>query len=133
MKTEEELHAQLVEYFTGLEGESLAPAMDIDGKFTFVTVAFCKPSDAQAFVKVSGKYPVTRADKAVAVGVALAQFSPDVELAEDGKTDSHSVISTGIHALCSSVAAKFMSEVALQQIVGQAQMVMRKRAELTDD
>lgn len=132
MKTEEELHAQLVEYFTGLEGESLAPAMDIDGKFTFVTVAFCKPSDPEKFVKPS-KYPVTRADKAVAVGVALAQFSPDVELAEDGKTDSHSVISTGIHALCSSVAAKFMSEVALQQIVGQAQMVMRKRAELTDD
>jgi len=122
MQTEEEFHTQLKEYFSELEKGEPRAAMDPDGKYAFVVVAFCKPSDATEFTDGGD-----RGDRSAAVGVALAQSCPAVEIADDGKVEAASVMREGIHALCATIGAKFMTEVALNQIVSQAQMVMRKR------
>ena len=128
MKTEEDLHTKLIEYFSELEKGETDAAMDPDGKFAFVVVAFCKPSNPSAFIQRAGDEKPQRGDKQAAVGVAMAQACPAVgKAAADGMVEAHKVMREGVHALCASVMAKYLSEVALPLIVGQAQMVMRKR------
>ena len=133
MQTEQEFHDQLKEYFCGLAADDAYPALDPEGKFAFVIMAFAKPSDPAAYAEHAKGAAATRGDRAAAVGVALAQSCPEVGLGDDDLVLAKDVVREGIHALCSTIAAKFLTEIALTQIVGQAQMVVAKRAEVLDD
>ena len=129
MKTEQEFHDLLTEYFVGMQDkDDPNPTLDADGKFAFVVIAFNKPTDPEKFVKNGADYPLQTGDKEAAVGCAVAQSCPEVAIEDDGKVSAESVMRAGVHALCATIGTKFLTEVALTQIVDQSQMVMRKRA-----
>lgn len=125
MKTEEELHQYLSEYFSAVDEDSGPPSnLDPEGKFAFVVVAFSKPAPEN----IEADHPaMSAADKAVTVGMGMAQACPAVKTGDDGDVDPASVMREGIHALCAASLARFLTEAALPQVVGNAQMIMRKR------
>ena len=127
MQTEQEMHDQLIEYFTGLDADADDPVLDPEGKFSFVVVAFCKPTNPAAFISAGKGGAIQRGDTAAAVGTGLEMVSPDVTMGDDGLVTADSVLKQGINALCCSMTSRFLSEVALNQVVGQSQMAIRKR------
>lgn len=128
---EEEIHQALIKYFVTVHEGEPDTTYEGDGKTAFVVVAFNKPTDPAQFVSRTDGAPTTRGERATAVTTVLAQICPAVGVsAVDGKVEPAAILSEGVHALCASVLAKFMSEVALQQVVSQARLVMAKREEL---